>query len=36
MSCFEGDGYIAFKYTGSGDENEDGTYELDDIFINVE
>jgi hypothetical protein len=36
MSCFEGNGHIAFKYTGSGDENEDGTYELDDIFINVE
>ena len=36
MSCFEGNGHIAFKYTGSGDENEDGAYELDDIFINVE
>lgn len=36
MSCFEGNGHIAFKYTGSGEENEDGTYELDDIFINVE
>ena len=36
MSCFDRDGYIAFKYTGSGEENQDGTYELDDIFINVE
>ncbi|WP_019037140.1 DUF5689 domain-containing protein [Psychroflexus tropicus] len=36
MSCFEANGHIAFKYTGSGDPNEDGTYELDDIFINVE
>jgi hypothetical protein len=36
MSCFDGDGYIAFKYTGSGDENKDGTYELDDILISVE
>lgn len=25
--------YIAFKYTGSGDENNDGTYELDNIKI---
>jgi len=36
MSCFEANGHIAFKYTGSGEQNEDGTYELDDIFINVE
>lgn len=36
MSCFEGSGHIAFKYTGSGEQSEDGTYELDDIVINVE
>lgn len=36
MSCFEGSGHIAFRYTGSGAQSEDGTYELDDIFINVE
>jgi hypothetical protein len=36
MSCFDGNGYIAFKYTGSGGEASDGTYELDDIAIRVE
>ncbi|MBZ9777786.1 DUF5689 domain-containing protein [Psychroflexus sp. CAK8W] len=36
MSCFEGNGHIAFKYIGSGQQSQDGTYELDDIFINVE
>ena len=36
MSCFEGSGHIAFRYSGSGDRSEDGTYELDDIVINVE
>ncbi|EMY82514.1 hypothetical protein pgond44_00280 [Psychroflexus gondwanensis ACAM 44] len=36
MSCFEGDGYIAFRYIGSGGEANDGTYELDDILISVE
>lgn len=36
MSCFEGSGYIAFKYIGSGERANDGTYELDDIKINVE
>ncbi|MFO7743977.1 MAG: DUF5689 domain-containing protein [Psychroflexus sp.] len=36
MSCFEGNGHIAFKYTGSGQQSEDGTYELDDIVISVE
>jgi hypothetical protein len=36
MSCFEGSGHIAFRYTGSGDQIEDGTYELDDILINIE
>lgn len=36
MSCFEGNGHIAFKYIGSGDRANDGTYELDDIFVNIE
>jgi hypothetical protein len=36
MSCFEGDGHIAFRYIGSGAEASDGTYELDDILISVE
>lgn len=34
LSCIEGNGYFAFKYTGSGDAAFDGTYELDDILIN--
>ncbi len=34
LSCAEGDAfYIAFKYTGSGDSNSDGTYELDEINL---
>jgi len=33
LSCVSGTGYIAFKYIGSGDEAEDGTFELDDIRI---
>jgi hypothetical protein len=36
MSCFEGNGHIAFRYIGSGGEASDGTYELDDILISVE
>jgi hypothetical protein len=36
MSCFEGNGHIAFKYIGSGERANDGTYELDDIFVNIE
>lgn len=36
LSCFEGNGHIAFKYSGSGEESSDGTYELDDIVIKVE
>lgn len=36
MSCFEGNGHVAFKYIGSGQPSQDGTYELDDILINVE
>lgn len=33
LSCAEGSMYIAFKYTGSGQADFDGTYELDDIRI---
>lgn len=33
LSEYEGTGYIAFKYTGNGGENFDGTYELDNIKI---
>lgn len=34
LTCAEGTMYIAFKYTGSGQADSDGTYELDDIRIN--
>ncbi|MFD0844317.1 DUF5689 domain-containing protein [Flaviramulus multivorans] len=33
LSCASGTMYIAFKYTGSGEVDFDGTYELDDISI---
>ncbi len=33
LSCASGSIYIAFRYTGSGDDNSDGTYELDEINI---
>lgn len=33
LSCAEGTMYIAFKYTGSGDPDFDGTFELDEISI---
>lgn len=36
MSCFGGNGHIAFRYIGSRDADEDGTYELDEILIHVE
>jgi len=36
LSCIGQDGYVAFKYSGSGSSNQDGTYELDEIEINVE
>lgn len=38
MSCFEGSGYIAFKYTGKDTEDAEfnGVYELDDIVVKVE
>jgi len=34
LSCVSGTMHIAFKYTGSGKEDADGTYELDEININ--
>jgi hypothetical protein len=33
LSNYSGTVYIAFKYTGNGNENFDGTYELDNITI---
>ncbi len=33
LSCISGTIYIAFKYTGSGQDTFDGVYELDDISI---
>ena len=35
LSCVETTGYIAFRYTGSGDPDFDGTYELDEIQVNA-
>ena len=35
LSCGEGSTYFAFRYTGSGNANEDGTYELDNIIISA-
>lgn len=35
LSTYKGKAYIAFKYTGSGDSDFDGTYELDNIVINA-
>ena len=34
FSCFSGRGHFAWRYTGSGEEDFDGTYELDEIIIN--
>ena len=33
LSCATGTIHIAFRYTGSGEADFDGTYELDDISI---
>ena len=33
LSCIEGKGYIAFRYTGSDMANYNGIYELDDVLI---
>lgn len=35
LSNYSGTIYIAFKYTGNGDEDFDGTYELDNLKINA-
>ncbi|MGJ8745242.1 DUF5689 domain-containing protein [Polaribacter sp.] len=35
LSNYSGNAYIAFKYTGSGDEDFDGTFQLDNIIINA-
>jgi hypothetical protein len=34
LDCITGKGYLGFKYTGSGEEDYDGTYELDEIVVN--
>ncbi|MBD43740.1 MAG: hypothetical protein CMC65_00615 [Flavobacteriaceae bacterium] len=34
LDCINGKGYIGFKYIGSGKEDFDGTYEIDEIIIN--
>jgi hypothetical protein len=33
LSCVSGQGYIAWKYVGSGVSDFDGTYELDEIKL---
>ncbi|WP_299150870.1 DUF5689 domain-containing protein [uncultured Dokdonia sp.] len=35
LSCIESNGYVAFRYSGSGDADFDGTFELDEIQINA-
>ena len=35
LSCIESNGYVAFRYSGSGDPDFDGTFELDEIQINA-
>ncbi|KGL62050.1 DUF5689 domain-containing protein [Polaribacter sp. Hel1_85] len=35
LSNYSGTAYIAFKYTGNGNVNFDGTYELDNVIINA-
>ena len=34
LDCITGTGYLALKYTGSGDADFDGSYEFDEIVIN--
>ena len=37
LSCVEGQtGYVAFKYSGSGNQASDGTYQLDNISITAD
>ena len=35
ISSYSGTASIAFKYSGTGNSNFDGTYELDQIFIHA-
>ena len=35
LSTYSGAAYIAFKYSGNGNVNFDGTYELDNVVINA-
>ena len=35
ISSYSGTAFIAFKYSGTGNSNFDGTYELDQIFIHA-
>ncbi len=35
LDCITGTGYLALKYTGSGDADFDGSYEFDEIVINA-
>lgn len=35
LSNYTGTAFIAFKYTGNGNPNFDGTYELDNVIINA-
>ena len=35
LSSYSGNAHIAFKYTGSGEEENDGTYEIDNIKVVV-
>ena len=36
LSSISGSGYIAFKYTGSGDSGEDDSYAIDRLLIGIE
>ncbi|MHA6279171.1 DUF5689 domain-containing protein [Salinimicrobium sp. CAU 1759] len=36
LSCVEGKGYIAFRYTGSDHSYYNGVYELDDVIISAD
>jgi hypothetical protein len=36
LSCVSGVGYIGWRYTGSGDKSNDGTYELDEIEVKAD
>tara|TARA_R110002072_G_scaffold303113_1_gene494193 strand:- start:100076 stop:102253 length:2178 start_codon:yes stop_codon:yes gene_type:complete len=36
LSCIEGSGYIGFRYSGSGNADFDGTFELDEIEVRAD